>query len=291
MQTGFAFCFALLLVYLAASPRFAQWYYRRRIFIDKTARQSDPEAPRNFDWTHKVQLKVPSADGTMMNSWFFGSSDNKKGTLAIYFVGRGSSISNCIDEVERLLKAGYAVFIGDYRGFGETKGPLPSIASVCQDGLAFFDYAFEELGYNPEEIVLVGESLGGGIASYVCKHRQPAGLVLSNSFTSLPDIGREHVPLTRIFPLWLHPSNHLGTRAILRSWLRPLLVVHAEQDETVPFHHGRENFASAGTRSARRLFLPLPESSHRETSERAAHLYHEGLIRMREIVQRNCDVF
>lgn len=291
MQTGFALGFALLVAYLAASPRFAQWYYRRRIFIDKTARQSDPEAPRNFDWTHKVQLKIPSADGTMMNSWFFGSSDNKKGTLAIYFVGRGSSISNCLDEVERLLEAGYAVFIGDYRGFGETKGPLPSIDTVCQDGLAFFDYAFEELGYNPEEIVLVGESLGGGVASYVCKHRQPAGLVLCNTFSSLPDIGREQVPFTRIFPLWLQPSNHLQTRAILGSWLRPLLVVHAEQDEIVPFQHGRENFSSAGTRSTRRLLLALPESNHREISERAAQLYLEGLIRMREIVQRKRDFF
>lgn len=291
MQTIFAFSIVLLLLYLAASPRFAQWYYRRRIFIDETARLSDPEVVQSFGWIHKVQLLVPSVDGSAMNAWFFGRKDNEKGTLAIYFVGRGSSISNCIDEVERLLKAGYAVFIGEYRGFGESKGPLPSIDSVCRDGLAFYDYAFEKLGYNPEEIVIVGESLGGGIASYVCKHRQPAGLVLRNTFTSLPEIGREHVPFTRIFPLLLHPSNHLGTRAILRSWQRPLLIIHAELDETVPFHHGTDNFAIAATHALRRRFIALPQSTHCEVHESAAGLIHDGLTCMREIVEKRKTQF
>lgn len=291
MQTTFAFSFGLLLLYLAASPRFGQWYYRRRIFIDKTARISDPDVVRNFDWSHKVQHMVPSVDGSAMNAWYFGRSDNRKRTLAIYFIGRGSSISNCIDEVERLLKAGYAVFIGDYRGFGETKGALPTIDGVCQDGLEFYDYAFNVLGYEPEQILIVGESLGGGVASFVCKHRQPAALLLRNTFTSLADIGREHVPFTRIFPIWLHPKNHLATRSILRTWQHPLIIVHAECDETIPFHHGRDNFASAGTRSSRRLFVPLPESNHRETSESGAKIYHDALVRMRELIEETRAAF
>lgn len=291
MQTSFAFGFAALLVYLAASPRFAQWYYRRHIFIDQTAKLSDPEVPQSFNWSHKVQLMVPSTGGSLMNAWFFGRDEHLRGTLAIYFMGRASSISNCIDEVERLLKAGYAVFIGEYRGFGESRGALPSIDSVCEDGLVFFDYAIEKLGYSPEEIVVVGESLGGGIASHVCAHREPAGLVLRNTFTSLPEIGREHVPFTRIFPLWLHPSNHLGTRSILRGWRRPLLVVHAELDETVPCHHGRENFASAATHALRRKFIALPKSTHRDLHASAVQLIDDGLVRMREIVERRQDRF
>lgn len=291
MQTTYAVGCVIVLLYLAASPRFGQWYYRQRIFVDKTARKSDPNVVRQFPWIHKVQHAVRSIDGRAMNAWFFGRSDMLKGTLAIYYVGRGSSISNCIDEVERLLAAGYAVFIGEYRGFGETKGPLPSITSVCQDGLAFFDYAFEKLGYDPEEILIVGESLGGGVASYVCKHRHPAGLVLRNTFTSLADIGREHVPFTRIFPGFLHPSNQLDTRSILRDWLHPLLVVHAEQDETIPFHHGEENFGSARTRASRRLFISLPDSNHREVGEKAAALYLAGLIRMRKIIEHASETF
>jgi pimeloyl-ACP methyl ester carboxylesterase len=286
---------ALLFLYLAASPRFAQWYYRRRIFTDATSLASRPELTRNFDWKNKLQLSIPAEDGSRMNAWYFGKSDRpmtqKASTLAIRFIGRGSCISNCMDDIARLLDAGYAVLIGEYRGFGETGGELASIDSVCSDGLSFFDYAVNVIGYKPSQIVIVGESLGGGIASYVCKQRQPAALVLCNSFTSLPEIGREHVPLTRIFPGCLHPRNHLGTIEILRGWRHPLLVVHADHDEIIPVHHGRENFAACATSTAQKKLIALTHSTHRVLSPEAALLYRDGLMQMREIVEGLRDSF
>lgn len=264
----------VLLVYLALSPRFAQWIYRHRIFTDDTATPSNPELVERFHWPDKSQLKIPAQDGALMNAWFFKNAETA--FLVVYCIGRSSCISNCLVEIDRILSAGYSVLIAEYRGFGETRkirssagcphpgNIYPAVESVCADGVSIFDFAVGELAISPDRIVMFGESLGGGVASYVAKLRQPGALVLKNTFCSLARIGREQVPFLRVYPDCLFPDNRLDTKSILGNWERPLLVYHAWQDETVPFEHGEILFAACPSRHKR--FIQLPYSSHRLTS-------------------------
>lgn len=255
----------VLVVYIGASPRFGQELYRRRLFTDKEARPSQPDLVEQFAWSQKRRVEIGTESGVKLNAWFFQSNEFaspwRKDHLILYCIGRCSKVSNCLEEIKIFLESGYSVLITEYRGFGESPGN-PSIDTICQDGLAAFDYAVEELKYSCENIVVFGESLGGGVAGYIIRHRRPGALLLKNTFTSLKEIGSETVPLCRIYPRAMYPDNHLNTLEAIRQWDGPLLVVHAVNDETIAFHHGVRLFETALQAKWRR-FLDLPRSSHR----------------------------
>lgn len=258
--------FALLVVYIGASPRFGQEIYRRRLFTDKEARPSQPDLVEQFAWSQKRRVEISTNGGVKLNAWFFQSTEfasggRKKDHLIFYCIGRCSKVSNCLEEIKIFLNSGYSVLITEYRGFGETPGN-PSIDSICEDGLAAFDYAVQELKYSAQNIVVFGESLGGGVAGYIIRHRNPGALLLKNTFTSLKEIGRETFPLCRIYPRTMYPQNYLNTCEAVRQWQGPLLVVHAVNDETIAFHHGVRLFETALQAKWRR-FLDLPRSNHR----------------------------
>lgn len=254
-----------LVVYLGASPRFGQEFYRRRLFTDKEARPSQPELVEQFFWSNKRRVEIGTESGVKLNAWFFQSNELdsgwRKDHLILYCIGRCSKVSNCLEEIKIFLESGHSVLITEYRGFGETLG-YATIDSICKDGLAAFDYAVEELKYSPDRIVVFGESLGGGVAGYIIRHRKPGAILLKNTFTSLKEIGSETVPMVRIFPRFMYPANHLNTYEAVRQWQGPLLVVHAVNDETIAFHHGVRLFETALQAKWRR-FLDLPRSSHR----------------------------
>ena len=215
-------------LYAGVSPRIAQRLYKRSLFTDTETIPSDPKLIEDFAWPNKTGLVIPAEEGNKLHAWFFYGSDDD---LAIYYIGRSSCISNCLPEISHLLSAGYSVLIGEYRGFGETPGS-PSVPGICLDGLSIFDYAVNTIGYQPSQITVYGESLGGGVASFVARARQPRALVLKNTFLSLPSIGREKVPFVRIYPDWMYPRNHLQNAAWIKDWTGALLVVHAVNDDT-----------------------------------------------------------
>jgi pimeloyl-ACP methyl ester carboxylesterase len=92
------------------------------------------------------------------------------------------------------------------------------------------------------ELIFMGHSLGGAIATWLAIQHPPAALVLESTFTSMPAMG------SHIFP-WLpiglvarivYPTiERIGT---IRS---PLLVMHSQGDERIPFEFGQELFRAA----------------------------------------------
>lgn len=274
-----------LLLYISVSPRFAQSLYRGSLFYDKDATPSNPALIDAFSWDKKYRQAIKAQDGTVMHSWLFAKETEY---LAIYYIGRSSCVSNCLPAVNHLLMAGYSVLIAEYRGFGETPGK-PSVDSICTDGLTIFDHAVQCLGYTPAKIVVLGESLGGGVASYVAKARQPGGIILKNTFASLPAIGRDKVPLVRIYPDWMYPANHLQIIDWLSDWTGPLLVVHAEHDQTVPFVHGAEIFEAVVSKRKKR-FLALPKSTHRQITDQSEAAQFIGEARRMQTSMRSSKI-
>jgi hypothetical protein len=77
----------------------------------------------------------------------------------------------------------------DYRGYGDSQGS-PSERALQQDALAAVDYCVRHAQGAP--VIIYGESLGGAVGIYAAvnsKHKQSiGGLVLQNTFTSIPDM-------------------------------------------------------------------------------------------------------
>jgi pimeloyl-ACP methyl ester carboxylesterase len=83
--------------------------------------------------------------------------------------------------------------------------------------------------------VLLGTSLGTGIAAEMARRGRGARLVLVTPYTSLPDLVTDVAPLV---PAGHMLADHFDTLAKSPSIAIPTLVIHGDADEVVPFWMG-----------------------------------------------------
>lgn len=181
-----------------------------------------------------------TVDRIELNGWFFPANTNwPRAPLAVLVChGNGGNISHRLALYRALLETGVAVFAFDYRGYGRSQG-RPGEEGTYLDAQAAYQWLTKK---DFADIIVFGESLGGGIASELCLREKMRGLILLSAFTSIPDIGKEFFP-------WL-PAKLLGTieydtRARLPRLKIPVLVMHSRADELAAFHHAERNFAAA----------------------------------------------
>jgi fermentation-respiration switch protein FrsA (DUF1100 family) len=138
-------------------------------------------------------------------------------------------------------RLGYNTLIIDYRGYGESSG-TPSEQGTYRDAQAAWQHLTEERNVPATRIVLLGESLGGAVATWLAAREKPALLLLASAFTSIADMGAAIYPF---LPTHLLARFEYDTREYLRSVTCPVFVAHSPQDEIVPFAQGQALYAAA----------------------------------------------
>ena len=195
------------------------------------------ELGRPFEDVH-----FQTADGLKLNGWFFPADKDSSRQHFVYLLchGNAGNISHRLEHVAALLETGASVFIFDYRGYGRSEG-RPSEDGTYLDGQAAHQWV-RQRGFAATNIIVLGESLGGGIASELALREPSGGLILQSTYTSVTDLGAE------LFP-WL-PVRWIGTikydtRSRLPRIKVPLLVMHSRADGLIGFPHAEKNFAAA----------------------------------------------
>jgi fermentation-respiration switch protein FrsA (DUF1100 family) len=163
---------------------------------------------------------------------------------------------------------GINVFAFDYRGYGRSAGK-PSEEGTYLDAQAAYAW-LRKKGFPGEKIVVLGKSLGGGIATELALREQVGALILQNTFTSIPDIGSEMFPW---LPIRRMAKIQYDTRGKLPRIKVPVLVAHSPKDRTIGFDHAERNFAAA---NEPKMFWEL-EGGHTETIEAGKETYLRGL--------------
>jgi uncharacterized protein len=182
-------------------------------------------------------------DGTDLNAWFYPAQTNSpRANMAVLVChGNGGNISHRLDLYEALLESGVSVFALDYRGYGRSAGK-PTEHGTYLDAKAAYDWLVER-GFPGENIVVYGESLGGGIASELASSRTVGGLILQSTFSCTADIGAELFPWLPV--RWINRIKY-NTCGKLPKLSIPILVLHSRSDALIGFHHAEKNFAAAG---------------------------------------------
>jgi fermentation-respiration switch protein FrsA (DUF1100 family) len=183
-------------------------------------------------------LWFTTRDGVLLNAWWFPKPGSHLATIFLH--GNAGNVTHRIDHACAINNAGAAVLVVDYRGYGKSKGH-PSESGFQMDADAAYE-AVLRLGYDPTHIVFQGESLGTAIAADVASRRPCAGLILEAPLASLSAMAGKVLPI--IGPLLVHGFN---TRAIITQVHVPVLIIHGDADEIVPFSQGQAVFAVANT--------------------------------------------
>jgi hypothetical protein len=143
----------------------------------------------------------------------------------IYFGGNSEDVSANMSTFSAEFPD-HAIYLMHYRGYGGSSG-TPSEEALITDGLALFD----EANSRHQEVLVIGRSLGSGIAVHVASLRPAARLVLVTPFDSLQEIAASQFPF---FPVrWLIWDKYESWR-YAPAVKAPTLIIAAENDEVIP---------------------------------------------------------
>ena len=197
-----------------------------------------------------------SADGTQLHGWFLPSENPR--AVVLFAHGNAGNVTSRAESLRVLRdRHGLSVLCFDYRGFGRSEG-RPSEDGLVMDARAARKWLSQRTGVEESEILLMGRSLGGGVVVQLAAEDGARGLVLASTFTSLPDVGAEHVP-------WMSPRlvmrNRFNSLDALPRYQGPVLISHGDADKLIPFEHGQRLFAAC---SGPKQFVTIQGGGHND---------------------------
>jgi uncharacterized protein len=217
LLTGVALVYGLILALL--------WWGQERLLFLPTRLAPDHHLALERDvherWIdvpgarlHALHLKLPAPRGVVF--YLHGNAENLEG----WFV-----------DLDVYRRANFDLFMIDYRGYGKSSGRIDSEAQLHADVRAAWDAVAPM--YEGRRRVLLGCSLGSGLAAHLAAQVQPELTVLVSPYSSMRALAAEHYWWV---PSWVLRYPLASDRAIA-SLRTPLLLLHGERDDLIGPHH------------------------------------------------------
>jgi len=181
-----------------------------------------------------------STDGVRLHGWYAEAKSPR--AVVLYAHGNAGDVSSRAN-VLRLYRddLNASILVFDYRGYGRSEG-TPSEAGILMDARAARAWLAHRAGVREADIVIVGNSLGGGVAVDLAANDGARGLILENTFTSLPDVAKSHFIY---LPINMLMKTRLDSLGKISGYHGPLLQTHGDYDQIVPFALGQTLHAAA----------------------------------------------
>jgi abhydrolase domain-containing protein 17 len=234
---------------------FAVYVYFRAdsmIFMPQTASYQD----------NKDILKIPVSNTEKISVTYLPNPEAKYTIL--YSHGNASDLGDLRPTLDRLHKWGFSVLAYDYRGYGTSNGS-PSEKNAYQDADVAYNYLTKELKTPSQQIIIYGQSVGGGAATELAAKHPVAGLILESTFTSAFRV---------VVPFPILPFDKFTNQDKLSKVRCPVLVMHGEADNIIPLQHGQRLYASA---PEPKQSLWIPGAGHNDFMEVAGDRQRKAL--------------
>ena len=185
-----------------------------------------------------------------VESWYLPpvqKSDDRAVPVVIFAHGNGELIDFWPQELNRFNEMGIGLLLVEYPGYGRSEGK-PSEASISDTFLTAYDLISKRSDIDPGRIILLGRSLGGGAVCIIAANRPTAAMILMSAFTSV----------TAFAPRYLAPKflvrDPFDNLSVVKSYPHPILIIHGNRDEVIPYRHGRILYQAA--KSAKMITYP-----------------------------------
>ena len=190
------------------------------------------EIENEYPEVEEVELTTP--DGIKLHGWLTDYSEGEENPLLIYFGGNAEEVSWLLEESERFRD--YSLLLINYRGYGLSEGS-PSEENLFNDAVYIYDY-FADLDFvDEEQIMLIGRSLGTGVAVHLAAQREVSDLVLVSPYDSIKSLAKDIFPY---LPVELMLKHEFASVMRLEQIDSPALFLVAENDEIVPKDNSRK---------------------------------------------------
>jgi alpha-beta hydrolase superfamily lysophospholipase len=197
-------------------------------------------------------LALTAKDGVPVHALHFIVPKAKR--TIVHFHGNAETAEDNSALARELGKKGFDVVLVEYRGYGHARGASPNEEGLYFDALAVLD-ALAARGVGSDKIVLMGHSLGTGVAAEMAHRKRGARLILMAPYTSMLDLARVNMP---VLPASLVMVDRFDTIGKAPGIDVPALVVHGDIDDVIPFEQG-ERVSRALPHAT---FIPVAEGRH-----------------------------
>jgi fermentation-respiration switch protein FrsA (DUF1100 family) len=228
------FCVVLAIVAYAAVT-LGMYVFQRKLQYHAENKGLTPERVGVVDATVEM-LTTP--DGEKIIVWYAPAAEGNPTIL--YFHGNAGEIGDRPLRFNYYHSRGFGVAYVSYRGYGGSTG-LPTEQGLITDANTTYDWLLAK-GVKPQNIALLGESLGSGVAVQIAARKQVGAVALNAPYTSTADVA------ARIYwwlPVRVLMKDQYRSVDFIADVKAPLLVVHGDQDILIPLEFGKRLFAAA----------------------------------------------
>ena len=195
---------------------------------------------------------IEASDGIELHGWKLLAEGRRRGTI-LFFHGNGDNVSTQLPHTFWIAKAGYDVYIFDYREYGQSQGEADLDATIG-DMEVMIAYVAAQL-LTSEKLNIIGHSLGGSMAVYAVAHsahRDKIGsLVTIEAFSDYHDVTQDVLARSWLFWAFQWPlsftidNSYRPLDAIGLVSPIPVMIMHSKSDEMIDISHAEKLFDAA----------------------------------------------
>jgi alpha-beta hydrolase superfamily lysophospholipase len=243
--------------------------------------------PGNASWYTGLPAEVQEMDvpvgpperGQRIHAWWWPAQKRDAPAL-LYLHGSRWNLTGQLFRIARLHELGFSVLAIDYRGFGKSKGDLPSEETVYEDSYTAWE-RLVALQPDPSRRFIYGHSLGGAVAVELAQRltretggdRAPAGgLIVEASFTTLADAA--DAVANTVFPVRWLLSQRFDSLDKIGHVRVPVLFVHGTADRYIPARFSEALYAAA---TAPKKLLLIEGGTHNNSIRIGGSEYRQAL--------------
>ena len=229
------------------------------------------------------EVTFSSRDGTSLSGWFIPASGAAKGTV-LHFHGNAQNMTAHVSFVAWLPRAGFNVFVFDYRGYGRSQG-VANRKGVYEDSCAALDYLRSREDIDSDRIMILGQSLGGANALAALHGTGTKGVravAIDSTFYSYRLMARDKIKYIPFLSLLRWPLSFLvisnarsPASTIDELTPIPVMILHGTDDAVIPFKHGQMLFEK--TKQPKQM-ISVPNGRHTDALMRNDQRYRKSLV-------------
>lgn len=172
-----------------------------------------------------IEKNIRTNDHKLLNGVLF-KADSSKG-LIFYLHGNAGCLSTWGEVAKTYTEKHYDVFILDYPGYGKSEGEIESEKDLHQNIQTVYEEVKKE--YDESKIIVLGYSIGTGLAARLAANNSPGLLILQAPYYSLTDLMRHTYSIIPTFLL----KYKFDTYRFLKECNMPVIIFHGNKDEVI----------------------------------------------------------
>lgn len=135
--------------------------------------------------------------------------------------------------MSKLNKSSVALI--NYRGYGASEG-IAEETTLYSDSLEIYVYFASRDDVNNSNIVVMGRSIGTGVATYLAEKRNTSAVILVSPYDTLASVVQKKCPVLPVNLILSHKYDSIGRAHLINV---PLLIIVGTEDKIIPTWHSR----------------------------------------------------